>query len=120
MLATFAALVGTAIPEGQALDSNNLLPLLTGGGTFQQREYLIQQAGANHEVMLRKMPWKLIIQSDGKRSYFEPKALCRLQDDPHEDKNLLKNPEFKPVVDRLFNEYMDITQSRRPTVPGRQ
>ena len=33
-VATFAALLGTELPDGQALDSNNLLPLLLGKDGF--------------------------------------------------------------------------------------
>ncbi|MBB3210279.1 arylsulfatase A-like enzyme [Rhodopirellula rubra] len=119
MVATFAALVGTEIPEGQAQDSNNLLPLLTGKGSFQQRDFFINQAGSRQELMLRKMPWKLIIQSNFKRTSFEPKSLYNLQNDPHEKRNLIDNPEFKTVVGQIFNEYMDIVKSGRPTVPAR-
>ncbi|EMI52011.1 sulfatase family protein [Rhodopirellula sallentina] len=119
MVATFASLVGTEIPKGQAQDSNNLLPLLTGNGNFEKREYFINQAGANQELMLRRMPWKLIIQSNFKRTVFEPKSLYHLEDDPHEDKNLISNPEFKTIVEQMFQEYMDIVESGRPTAPGR-
>lgn len=119
MVATFAALVGTEIPAGQALDSNNLLPLLTGKGTYQSREYLINQAGAGQEVMLRKMPWKLVIQSNFKRTKFEPKALYNLKTDPHEDHDLIKNPEYKELYEKMFQQYMNIMQSGRPTAPGR-
>ncbi len=119
-VATFAALVGTKIPAGQAQDSNNLLPLLTGQGTFNPRSYWLHQAGSSHELMFRKMPWKLVIQSDSKRSEFDPIALYNLQDDPHEDKNLAKNPEYKHLLDGMFKEYMEIMQSGRPTAPGRE
>ncbi|WP_404309758.1 sulfatase-like hydrolase/transferase [Neorhodopirellula lusitana] len=119
MVATFAALVGTEIPKGQAQDSNNLLPLLTGKSDFRKREYLINQAGSKQELMLRTMPWKIIIQSTFKRTKYEPLALYNLQDDPGEKNNLIKNPEFKGTVDRMFKEYMDIINSGRPTVPGR-
>ncbi|MDB4500642.1 hypothetical protein N9224_00490 [Akkermansiaceae bacterium] len=43
---TLAALVGTKVPADQAQDSLNLLPLLTGKGTFTQRPWMIQQAGS--------------------------------------------------------------------------
>lgn len=120
MVATFAALVGTPIPPGQAMDSHNLLPLLTGRGEFRRREFLMQQAGANHELMLRKMPWKLIIQSNNQRTKFEPKALYNLRDDPGERQNLIHKSQFKDQSDALLKEYMEIMQSRRPTAPGRQ
>ena len=119
MVATFAALVGTEIPPGQAQDSHNLLPLLTGKGEFQPRDYFINQAGAKHELMLRKMPWKIIIQSDFRRTKYQPLALYNLQDDPQEKRDLIKNPEYKETVNRMFKEYMDIMESGRPTAPGR-
>ncbi len=110
---------GLWFTDGQAQDSNNLLPLFTGTGEFQQREYFINQAGAHQELMMRKMPWKLIIQSDFKRTKFDPLALYNLKDDPHEDTNLVKNTEFKEIVDGLFHDYLDIVESKRPTAPGR-
>lgn len=119
LVATFAALVGTEIPRGQAMDSLNLLPLLTGEGTFQSREYFINQAGSKQELMIRKMPWKLIIQSNFKRTKFEPLSLYNLKDDPHEDNNLVYDPGFKSVVDNMFEQYMDVVQSGQATVPGR-
>ncbi|TWT81550.1 Arylsulfatase [Planctomycetes bacterium CA13] len=117
MVATFAALVGAEIPAGQAQDSNNLLPLFTGQGKFQPREYWVNQAGANQELMLREMPWKLIIQSNFKRTSFEPKTLFNLESDPQEQQNLLKNPEYAERVKQMFAQYMDIVQSGRPTAP---
>ncbi|QBG46839.1 sulfatase [Verrucomicrobia bacterium S94] len=118
-VATFAALVGTEIPEGQAQDSNNILPLLTGEGTFMPRKYFVNQAGANHEVMYRKMPWKLIIQSDFKRTKYEIKSLYNLKDDPGEKNDLVNNPEYRPTAEKMFREYIKIIESGMPTAPGR-
>ncbi len=118
MVATFAALVGTEIPKGQAQDSNNLLPLLTGKDGFKPREFWVNQAGANQELMLRRMPWKIVIQSNFPRTRFEPKALYNLKQDSHEDHNLANNPEYQEIVDQMFAEYMDIVKSGRPTVPA--
>ncbi len=119
MLATFAALVGTKIPEGQALDSNNLLPLLTEKGEFKQREYLVQQAGSQNEIMYRKWPWKLIVKSDHNCSKWEPIGLYNLKDNPTEDHkgNFVKNPEYKPLVDKMLTEYLEIRTSGVPTAP---
>lgn len=119
LVATLAALVGTEIPEGQAMDSNNLLPLLTGVGEFHQREVFVQQAGSKNEVMIRHMPWKLIMQSNPRRTVFEPKALYRLQDDPREQKNLIDDSKTQSITERLRNEYLEIVTSRRATAPGR-
>ncbi|QDV62390.1 Arylsulfatase [Crateriforma conspicua] len=120
LVATLAALVGTEIPVGQAPDSNNFLPLLTGEGEFQSRPYFIQQAGSRNEVMLRKMPWKLIIQSNQKRTAFEPKALFNLMDDPTESRDLAKQPEYQATVAELLADYQQIVESRLPTAPSRQ
>lgn len=119
MLATFASLVGTKIPAGQAQDSNNLLPLLTGKPGYTPRDYVIQQAGANCEVMLRQWPWKLIIQSDHKLSKWEPKALYNLEDNPYEKQsgNFIKNPEYKGKVNQMLKDYLEIRTSGAPTAP---
>jgi arylsulfatase A-like enzyme len=119
MLATFAALVGTHVPEDQALDSNNLLPLLTGKGEFKQRKYLVQQAGADNEVMIRDWPWKLIIQSDHKCSKWEPKALYNLKDNPSEKwtGNLIGNPEYSQLIKQMKKKYLEIREGGERTAP---
>ncbi len=119
MVATFAALVGTEIPAGQAQDSNNLLPLLLGQKDFQPREFFVNQAGSKQELMYRKDGWKYIIQSTFKRTKYEPKALYNLNNDPGEKRNLLKNPEHEQRVKQMHMEYMEIIESKRPTAPGR-
>ncbi len=116
MVATFAALVGTKIPAGQAQDSNNLLPLLNGEGTFLPREYFANQAGSQHEFMLRVMPWKLIIQSNHQRSKMKPKLLFNLHNDPRELKNLVDQPEMEARVAAMLKRYKKIVESRCPTV----
>ena len=55
--------------------------------------------------MVRKMPYKLIMQSDQKRTYFTPTKLFNLKDDPHEDINLLEQPKYRPVSQSLLSEY---------------
>ncbi|MEM0964563.1 MAG: arylsulfatase [Verrucomicrobiota bacterium] len=120
MVATFAALVGTQLPDGQALDSNNLLPLLLGESGFEQRDFFVNQAGASHELIYRKMPWKYMIKSDFKRTKYLPHALYNLESDPGETKNLIKNPEFGVIAQRMHDEYMDIITSGIPTAPGRR
>ena len=117
ILATLAALVGTRIPSDQAMDSNNLLPLLTGEGTFQKRNIFLQQAGSQCEVMVRKMPYKLIMQSDQKRTHFTPIKMFDLKADPHEDVNLLEQPKYRPISQSLLSEYKNIVQSKCSTAP---
>lgn len=119
MVATFAALVGTDIPEGQALDSNNLLPLWTGEGTFRQRDYFVQQAGSKKEVMFRRWPWKLILQSNHKLSKFEPIALYNLEENPQERtaENFVASEEHQSLVAQMKAEYLKIFKSREKTTP---
>ncbi|MDZ8120425.1 sulfatase family protein [Pontiella agarivorans] len=120
MLATFAALVGTPVPKNEAQDSNNLLPLLTHRmDQFVQRDFIVLQAGANNEVIYRKDPWKLIIQSDHHCSFWKPKALYNLEENPTENhkKNLIKNPEYNDLVEKMKQEYLDIRTSGVRTAP---
>lgn len=119
MLATFAALVGTPIPQDQAQDSNNLLPLLTGKEQFKQRDFIVLQAGSQNEVIYRKDPWKLIIQSNNECTMWEPKSLFNLKDNPSENPafNFANNPEYKQLVDKMLAEYLDIRTSGRRTAP---
>jgi arylsulfatase A-like enzyme len=118
-LATFAALTGVEIPAGQAQDSLNLLPLLTGERQFHSREFLLNQAGSQNELMYRRMPWKFVIQSDFKRTRFDPIGLYNLEKDPREKVNQIDNPELAEIAQQMFKEYMDMVQSGVPTVPGR-
>lgn len=117
MLATFAALVGTEVPANQAQDSLNLLPLLTGEGTFTQRPWMVQQAGSKKEIIYRKAPWKLIIQSNHVLDSFVPKALYNLEKDPAEKSNLLKKPNQKNRVAQMLKEYLEILNSKQRTAP---
>ncbi|MBK1879261.1 arylsulfatase [Pelagicoccus mobilis] len=119
MLATFASLVGTHVPEDQARDSNNLLPLLLGEDGFEQRDFLVMQAGSRNELIFRKGDWKLIIKSDPKLSFFKPQNLFNLRDNPYEDskKDLVRNPEYKGRVDAMLKEYINIRNSGVRTAP---
>ena len=119
LVATLAALVGTKIPENQAMDSLNLLPLLTGKEGFQRREYLLMQAGSKHEVMFRKDGWKLIMQSDNKLSKFDPIGLFNLVENPTEKPagNKVDDPAQSHRVDQMRNEYLRIRNSGQRTTP---
>jgi len=119
MLATFAALLESEIPLDEAQDSNNLLPLLTGKGTFKQRDFIAMQAGSQKELIYRKGPWKLIIKSNHLQTEFEPIGLYNLDQNPFEKagNNLAKKPEFQSRVDEMFSSYMEIFKSRQRTVP---
>ncbi len=117
ILATIAAVAGTTVPAGQAMDSANLLPILTGSSTSLHRPALILQGGSRNEIVYRKGEWKLIIQSDHKVSKFEPTALFNLSDNvtENESENMVRNPEQKARVQSMLAEYLDIRKSLRPT-----
>jgi arylsulfatase A-like enzyme len=97
MLATFAALVGTEVPKDQAMDSHDILPLLTASPDYRKRPFILMQAGSKCEVIYRKGSWKLIMQSDWGSSKFEPRALFDLEKTPKEQPkhNLINNPEYR-------------------------
>jgi len=118
-VSTFAALVGTEIPEGQAVDSNNILPLFTGEGAYKERTYMLQFAGSGKEVLIRQGEWKLIMQSDNKLSKFEPKGLYNLAENPYEkwDGNFVKDPAHQDRVKAMRTEYLRILQSGERTAP---
>lgn len=119
LMATIAKITGAKLSDKDTLDSTNILPVLTGGKKFNRRDKLIWQAGASCEVMYREDPWKLIIQSNHNLDKWEPIALFNLEDNlqENEKQNLLNNPEYMGIVDRLFKKYMRIRKSGERTAP---
>jgi hypothetical protein len=88
-------------------------------GTFRQRDYIVQQAGSKKELMYRKWPWKLIIQSNQQLTTFDAIALYDLQDNPFEKQagNLVSDPQHKSRVDEMLREHLEILRSRQRTGP---
>ena len=119
LVATLAAIVGTKIPEGEAMDSNNLLPLFTGQGTFRKRRFWVHQAGSKNEVMIREGAWKMIAQSNHKRTVFDPIHLYDLEQDPGEELDRIQDLECQAVVQDLLAKYRRIVESQCPTVTQR-
>jgi arylsulfatase A-like enzyme len=119
LLATLAALAGTKVPSDQAMDSNNMLPLLTGASGYQSRSRMLLQAGSNCEVIYRKDPWKLIIKSDWSCSEWNPTALFNLEKTPKERPadNQISNPEYRALMDEMLKEYLQVRTSGGRTVP---
>jgi len=119
LMATIAAIVGTQLEDEDTLDSNNILPILTGKTDYESRDMLILQSGATFEVMYRKGPWKLIIQSNHPLTKWEPIALFNLDDNTGEKEsgNMLNHPEYKGRAKQMFKEYMEIRQSGVRTAP---
>ena len=79
---------------------------------------MLLQAGSNCEVIYRRDPWKLIIQSNWALDKWDPIRLFNLEKTPLEKPkdDLIDNPLYKNLVDELMNEYMKIRQSEVRTV----
>ena len=119
LMATIAAIMGTKLSDEDTLDSNNILPILTGDKRYISRDRLVWQAGATHEVMYREGDWKLIIQSNHNLDKWEPIALFNLESNLGEDEklNLLKHPEYEGRAKAMFNRYMRTRNSGERTAP---
>jgi len=82
MLPTLLAAAGKNLPEGVAIDGENLLPLATGeGGDAWDRETLFWQAG--HYRVVRHGDWKLQVAKQPEKNW-----LFNLAEDPTEQNNL--------------------------------
>jgi arylsulfatase A-like enzyme len=119
IIATLAEIVGTRLLDSQAKDSYSFLPLLKGDPTFQARDEVMLQAGAQCELMLRQGDWKLVMQSDWQLSKMEPIALFNLADNPQEKetRNLIHNPEYAPKLKAMHARYISVRNNPNRTVP---
>jgi len=60
LLATFSALTGSGVPHGQAQDSVNVLPALTGNPAEPLRDHLVLGASKPSHLAVRKGKWMYI------------------------------------------------------------
>ncbi|MGC6424843.1 MAG: sulfatase family protein [Lentimonas sp.] len=119
MMSTVAAVAGYDISDGDSLDSMNLLPIFLGEEDYNSRDFLIWQAGASNEVMLRQGPWKIIIQGSHNLDKWEPLALFNLESNmgENEKQNFINHPEHRSRAQKMFNDYMEIRESGVRTAP---
>jgi len=121
LLATFADLTGTKLPENANLDSQSFLTALTNPSTPQaSREPIVMKTGSG-AMMIRDGRWKLINQlgsggfSNPKRIRPEPGGpegqLYDLSTDPSESTNLWG--EYPDMVKKL-EERLEEIAGRRP------
>lgn len=117
LVATFAAALGVGLEEDQALDSLNLMPLLSGEALSTSREEFLLQGGSRHELIYRRGPWKLIIQSNHKLTKWEPLALFHLDENPleEESRNLVADPAHADRVREMFDRYRELRESGERT-----
>ncbi len=111
ILATLAALTEQQIPEGQAVDSYDLLPLIYNKKKAKGHPDMIIQGGTGREAAIYDGSWKLVIQFDPKDKTDQtrtPKALYNL------DVNIKETPENN-LIDRfpekaqiLFDRYNEL------------
>ena len=110
MLATFAAIVNTPLPENGAEDSYNILPSLTG----KKSNKPIREATVIGDNAIIKGQWKLIIGSGAgwiNKNKFQniegPEGeLYNIQKDPSEKNNLyIENPTMVTQLTALLDKY---------------
>ncbi|WP_346882626.1 arylsulfatase [uncultured Algibacter sp.] len=119
ILATLAGVTEQHIPEGQAEDSANLLPVLKGETEVNPHPYLMVQGGAFREAIIIDKDWKLIIQFDKKDktdTKRTPVALFNLKDNITEDEahNFINDAKYKDKVALLFKKYNQTRNNQTP------
>jgi len=117
IMATLEAISGQHIEDGQAMDSYNLLPLLTTENIADTHPFLMLQGGSHREVMIIEKGWKLIIQVDKKDKSNQtrtPVALFNLNDNLLEDEryNLIHDQKYINKVSELFEKYNRTRESK--------
>ncbi len=114
LAAALYALTGQNMPEDQAMDSYNILPLLLQEKNAKGRDVIVSQGSGNRgRLAIRKGDWKLIIQSErGSPDMRIPVELYNLAENVYEKKegNLINDPAQKERIENmmsLFNQIRD-------------
>jgi len=119
LAATLYAITGQNMPEDQAMDSYNLLPLLMQENNAKGRNVIFSQgSGSRAKLAIRKGDWKLIIQSDKQNSDVrEPVELYNLAENIYEkeEENLINDPAQKDRISELLDLYNQIRDSKTRT-----
>ena len=120
--ATFAKITGYKLNNKEAIDSYNLLPVLTGKKYQKPLRTATVQNTAKDKYALRQGDWVYLNTSSGaaqkeKKEYLEhlglktypketPGLLFNLKEDPRQSKNLYKkHPEKVAAMDKLLKAY---------------
>ncbi|NJB35212.1 sulfatase family protein [Croceivirga sp. JEA036] len=120
IMGTLAGLTQQELPKNQALDSENLLPILLKNADGNAKRTIITQAGTGKEVMITQEGFKLIIQVDKKdktNTTRYPIALFNLNNNPTENevKNLIHQTEYKEKVAALLQQYNQLRDTKTAT-----
>ncbi len=115
LMATFAEVLGTTLPDDAGEDSVSLLPLLRGGDLLV-RESAVNQSSQGM-LAIRKGRWKLIFGPDGggKGPDQPPAQLYNLADDLAESRNLHAS---RPEIVAELTALMERTVDRGRSTPG--
>jgi arylsulfatase A-like enzyme len=119
LAATLYAITGQNMPEDQAMDSYNILPLLLQEENARGRSVIYSQgSGSRGKVAIRQGNWKLIIQSDRADSSIRiPVELYDLSENIYEKEegNLINDPSQQQRVDDLLDLFNAIRDSETRT-----
>jgi arylsulfatase A-like enzyme len=110
LLAMLYALTGQNMPDDQAMDSYNILPLLLDEPGAKGRETEFYQGGSGlKNYVFRQGDWKLIIEGDQQGNVYEPIALFNLEDNPFEEEtgNMINDPEQQERIQTMETRYKD-------------
>ena len=103
LLATFAEMLETDLPENAGEDSVSLYPILTGDKSGKKRGDIIHH-GASGQFAIRSDKWKLVMEAGRKNSQRE---LYNLDNDPSEKNNVIaSHPEIEKKLVSLLTEHV--------------
>lgn len=119
LAATLYALTKQNMPDDQAMDSYNILPILLQENNAKGRDVILSQgSGSRGTLAIRKGDWKLIIQSDRDDPRVRiPRELYNLAENVYEKEegNLIGNPAQQKRVEELMALYNKIRDSKTRT-----
>jgi arylsulfatase A len=116
MMATFAAMLGDKLPQGEGRDSYNIMPALRGERTGRPVRDELVVGSSRKFLAIRQGPWKLIPQL-GSGGFSEPRSedpqpggpqgqLYNLDDDIGETNNLwMERPDIVERLSTLLAKY---------------
>lgn len=130
---TLAELTGQAILQGGCgQDSISFLSQLKGDSK-STREFMYSQGRIEARIrkpkkggskdpearMMRKGKWKLCVHWDMKNKSLndKPFALYNLEEDPQEENDMLKNPEYKKIIEEMLAEVAKVANIRKTNAP---
>ncbi len=117
-VATMYELCGQDMPEDQALDCTSLMSLITGQQNCDEalHPFVLYQAGYAYDGAIREGDWVLTVNSEN-----IAEELFHLRDDPGQENNLIKDPQYSDLVSRLktkflkYNDHDNATREPRTT-----